>query len=63
MRRFTSADAPVRCYRRRSGGLGEACMNSKQRGVLIAAIVLLGVGEGVWIAHSTYVLISHQQKS
>ncbi|MET4570234.1 hypothetical protein ABIE04_002595 [Rhodanobacter soli] len=38
-------------------------MNSKQRGVLIAAIVLLGVGEGVWIAHSTYVLISHQQKS
>jgi hypothetical protein len=29
-------------------------MNSKQRGMLIAAIVLLGVGEGVWIAHSTY---------
>ena len=38
-------------------------MNSKQRGVLITAIVLLGVGEGVWIAHSTYALISHQQKS
>jgi len=54
MRRFPSADTSVQCYRRRSGGLGEACMNSKQRGVLIAAIVLLGVGEGVWIAHSTY---------
>ena len=38
-------------------------MNSRQRGVLIAAIVLRGVGEGVWIAHSTYALISHQQKS
>ncbi|WP_027484297.1 DUF4034 domain-containing protein [Rhodanobacter sp. OR87] len=37
-------------------------MNSKQRGVLIAAIVLLGVGEGVWIAHSVYAQIGHQEQ-
>lgn len=37
-------------------------MNSKQRGVLIAAIVLLGVGESVWIAHSVYAQIGHQEQ-
>jgi len=37
-------------------------MNSMQRGVLIAAIVLLGVGEGVWITHSVYAQISHQEQ-
>lgn len=37
-------------------------MNSKQRGVLIAAIVLLGVGEGAWTIHSVYAQISHQEE-
>lgn len=37
-------------------------MNSMQRGVLIAAIVLLGVGEGVWITHSVYAQIRHQRE-
>ena len=37
-------------------------MNSMQRGVLIAAIVLLGVGEVVWVAHSVHAQISHQRE-
>jgi hypothetical protein len=37
-------------------------MNSMQRGVLIAAIVLLGVGEGAWFIHSVYVQVGHQRE-
>lgn len=37
-------------------------MNSMQRGVLIAAIVLLGIGEGVWITRSVREQISHQRE-
>ena len=36
-------------------------MNSLQRGLLIGAIVLLGVGEGAWIVHSVRAQIGRQQ--
>ena len=37
-------------------------MNSLQRGLLIGAIVLLGIGEAAWITHSIRAQISRQQE-